>query len=366
MFRTKSCRFPRPAFSLIELLVVIAVIALLISILLPGLCFSRAAGRKGVCQSNLKQFGVGIQGYATDFHDRLVSVTWRKQVRYVDWTTPNPAPNVTKACADQAIDIIRRRTGRTDIQTPVNWIPFPLYNHLVMNDYLAQKLPEPMVVCPEDRLRILWQRSIQPDPLAFHALAADQLRPGTAGVNNDDKRWPFSSTYQFVACFWSPDNDKNMTSAAPLRTVNQVNLAHNFYNVPAPTDGTTLGDRRMTEVEFPSNKVAMFDQHARHPSCNNKNQLFHLYDEATVPLLFFDTSVRDVKTANSNKGFDPRFPTNHTAVTNTTYTPSGWEQTFAPIKAGVPAARPARYRFTRAGLRGVDVTGTEIRVLNPN
>lgn len=347
-------------FSLIELLVVIAVIALLVSILLPSLCMARASGRKTQCVSNLKQFGVGIQGYATDFYDRLVSFTWRKNVAYTDWV--GAAPDVNRACANQAIDIIRRRTGRTDIVTPTNWIPFPLYNHLPMNDYLGQHLPERMVACPEDRLRQLWQRSIVPDPLGFHRLTPNVERPGTAGVANDDKRWPYSSSYQFVSAFWSPDYDRGIGTANPLRTVHQ-GPQHNTYYVPTAADKTILGERRMTDVNYPNQKVAMFDAHDRHPSCGNRLQLFDCYESAQQPLLFFDTSVRETKTKNTNRGFNPEFPLNQTAVTTFTYSPAGWEP---PRKPGAPFVMIGHYRWTRAGLRGVDVTGTEVRVTNTN
>jgi prepilin-type N-terminal cleavage/methylation domain-containing protein len=189
-------------FTLIELLVVIAIIALLISILLPSLGTARSSSRRAVCVSNMKQFGVGVQGYATDFYDKLVAFTWRKGV---DYGFGGAANNANLAAANQAVDIMRRRAERTDIAPIDGWIPFPFYVHLVLNDYLSQRLPEPMVACPEDRLRLLWQRSVVPDPLNFHRLAPNNERPGTAGVVNADKRWPYSSTYQFVPAFWSPD-----------------------------------------------------------------------------------------------------------------------------------------------------------------
>ncbi len=339
-------------FSLIELLVVIAVITLIISILLPSMCLSRAAARKSQCVSNLKQFGVGIQGYAADFKDRLVSFTWRKGV---DYGYGGAAANVNLACANQATDIIRRRAERTDFLTPANWIPFPLYNHLVMNDYLGQRLPEPMVACPEDRKRQLWQKSVVPNPLNFHNLGANSDRPGSPGVVNDDKRWPYSSSYQFVTAFWAPDRDRTN-----LQTVRQ-GPQHNTYFVPPATAGTVLGERTLSEVDFPAVKVAMFDGHARHPSCGNQIQLFNCYKDSTQPLMFFDTSVRDITTGKTNRGFRPDQPTLQT-VTTFNYTPAGWEPRTKNGAATAPME--GHYRWTRSGLHGVDVNGTEVPSTN--
>lgn len=54
-------------FTLIELLVVIAIIALLLAILMPALSRAKEQAKKTRCQANLKQIGLAMHLYASDY-----------------------------------------------------------------------------------------------------------------------------------------------------------------------------------------------------------------------------------------------------------------------------------------------------------
>jgi prepilin-type N-terminal cleavage/methylation domain-containing protein/prepilin-type processing-associated H-X9-DG protein len=61
----------RDAFTLVELLVVIGIIALLVAILLPALNKARKQAQLIQCQSNLRQWGVGIMNYVDQYRGAL-------------------------------------------------------------------------------------------------------------------------------------------------------------------------------------------------------------------------------------------------------------------------------------------------------
>jgi len=69
--RVKMTRnsFRAVGFTLIELLVVIAIIAILAALLVPALKNAMVAGRRAVCQSNLRQLAIGMHAYAPDRED---------------------------------------------------------------------------------------------------------------------------------------------------------------------------------------------------------------------------------------------------------------------------------------------------------
>jgi prepilin-type N-terminal cleavage/methylation domain-containing protein/prepilin-type processing-associated H-X9-DG protein len=71
-------------FTLIELLVVISIIALLLSILMPGLQKAKEAARRVVCSSNMRSLSLANLLYAADNNDKIV---WAKDPSGNMWLT---------------------------------------------------------------------------------------------------------------------------------------------------------------------------------------------------------------------------------------------------------------------------------------
>ena len=78
----------RRAFTLVELLVVIAIIAILASLLAPGLKAARDTAKRCQCLNNLKQIGAAMHQYAND-NDGFLPLAYDGSTSTV-WYVPYP------------------------------------------------------------------------------------------------------------------------------------------------------------------------------------------------------------------------------------------------------------------------------------
>jgi prepilin-type N-terminal cleavage/methylation domain-containing protein len=132
------------AFTLVELLVVITIIGILIALLLPAVQAAREAARRAQCQNNVKQLGIALQNY------------------HSQWSVFPPSSNWYPANTDTEKANIQR-TNNPNLRE--NWVilvlPFleqqPLYDKFNLklpiphaNNAAARSVRLATMLCPSD------------------------------------------------------------------------------------------------------------------------------------------------------------------------------------------------------------------------
>ncbi len=343
----------RRAFTLIELLVVIAVIALLISILLPALSSARRAGKRAVCLSNIKQFILATLNYASDNKETLSGFVPPERNRqnqlvlsYYNGVNVPPTQRVfTDELAWMSVrgyDLIRRYSKPEQLDGPAaetNWLPQINYSHLPLTEYMAQRLPEPVVVCPDDPVRNGWMQKLQ----------QGQRAASVTGLNNF--RYPFSSTYSYAMHGTFPDRD------GPSSSIRQSPTSQGLFFVTGiGAQNWRLSRRRVSEVASPARKVAWVEAFARHETKAQAIPGYFMNNRAKPVTAMFDGSARLTDSSQMVTGTYTS-PTGATINGTWGYTRTGSVEELPWTNNANTYAGPemrGQMRWTPKGLRGLD------------
>lgn len=359
----------RRAFTLIELLLVVAIIALLISILLPSLCMARNAARMMVCSSNMRQMSIASFTYGSDAKDQIAALNWTPGTTarpFVNGGTPLSTvgnDGILLIQGKQAKDILDRRSDQnlTLVQNRYfnrNYWHLPLVDGFYLGNANAIV---PAVGCPSDTWVKIWQKNVGNRGVLMGAGPETSAQPNGAY----EMYRPFWSTYQLVPVAFSVDK-----RAGP--TVFPAHAYPNFHHI-FQNAGFPIGKRKFLDVTFPAQKVMMFDVFDRHSRGCRKPPIWHAYDVAAQPLVFFDSSVRYTSNKNVQLGWRPDAPGSPTAAidprsgrrvhawTVYDYNPAtGFRGYDHPTLTGRPIDQVKGYfRWTAEGLKGFDVTSAK-------
>jgi hypothetical protein len=327
-------------FSISETFALCAGLLIAVSLLVASAAKTRSASGLNRDLGNLRLMGEWTASYTADFEDRV----WGYTSRQSQWPALKPTGNPITDAARQAIDIIRRRTGREDFPLLGTWAPHISYSHLVLADYADVSLPDRRFVATGDVHRMNWTD----DPVNKHDQGFWQpfQNPSSGPVGLLYYRWPYSSSYTIPPAWF----DKGQSSLGSVQRMGQV--AHNSYYIPA---GVQFGAPRITDVAFPSQKVLMQDYGDWYTA---QTARYYGVPDATISVLMSDGAAGARRTRDANEGWRPNFISGPDPV-RFPYSPREWEP---PTSTGEPEEmiEAGYYRWTRGGILGRDFGGEEI------
>ena len=147
--------FVLKGFTLIELLVVITIIAILAAMLLPALSRAKSASKTTVCIGNLKQIGIYMQLYESDFGYTPVNVKWgAANIRWWDQLVMYATPGAGTLFGDKYKVFNCSEKNTPTVDQP--W-GYSVNNHIAVNETGAGTDIYPMRVMktPEKTLYVM-------------------------------------------------------------------------------------------------------------------------------------------------------------------------------------------------------------------
>lgn len=334
-------------FILRDALAAACVLGGIAALTIPALSQVRMDSMRQGCIANYKFISALSASYTNDHAGKMWALDWKAGM-------PNPlSPGMyfasdSQAQAYQAVLIYRRLAGLTANQAPVpdGWLPQILSAHAALLDYVNLPIPASFLVCPADATR---QGYLEGDysPL-----------PHNGGDNTATTwRWIFSSSYKWDVYQWSPSRTYRATNPngqmqwAPM--VYQTPSNNDFWSIDGDVSiRNTFGPQLASDVRYPSQKVFLSDDYARH----NGQTRYYADQSAVQDLLFHDGSVRYYRSDATNPGWDPRTRTNRGNMTGR-FAFTKQADVFGSLYNDAKSANYTAgwYRWTRGGLQGWDV-----------
>ena len=294
--------------------------------------------------ANLRQIGAWTFAYGNDNEDLYPTLSSAPNSQ---WPKLHPTGQPLADAAKHAIDIIRRRTGREDFPLPTSWIPHVSYSQLVLVDYLDRALPDSSFVSSGDVHRMHWLD----DPVNMHDQGFWQPfqnpQGGSGPVPPEDKRWPYSSSYQSAPALFDPGQSEWGTG---LPVITQ-GTTHHGYSVPG---GVVLGGQNLSRIAFPAQKVLVYGYGSWYTS---RRPQYYAVESSAASTLMSDGGAAMRSTRSANPGWHPLRPASAIS-TLFNYAPDTWEPPTTNGSFGETVT--GYYRWTRGGIKGRDFDGPEI------
>lgn len=335
-------------FSIRDMCFGLAALAVVGALVVAGSAGARKRSQLAAAQNQLRWIAGVTTSYAADFEDRMWGLSWREgELPHSTPGLPTIAGSSLMATAVQAIDLLHRRAGRTDIPVPSSWYTAAMYSHLPLLDYLDRDGPDLSFVSPGDKHRLNWTK----DPQELHDQGFWQpyQEPwgGAGPVPVAQRRWPYSSSFQTPPVIVS-------TPVEGSDAVSQGS-SHPLYWAPS---GATFQGCNLASVAYPAQKVLLHESSSWYTGAEFR---YYADPRASINVLTADGSARLLATEGTNHGWRPGSPTSsgHTLFT---YEPRIWEGPRPPVGE---SRMIGRYRFTRGALAGRDFGGPEVDTGQP-